>query len=337
MIEAMLYEPLSDKSVQCHLCSHRCKIKDGKRGICAVRENRDGKLYSLVYGKVVAEHVDPIEKKPLFNFWPGTLAYSIGTVGCNFRCKYCQNADISQFPIERSPHILGEERTPADIVRNAQSSGCASIAYTYTEPTIFFELAYETSVLAQKQGIKNVFVSNGYMTEEAARMIAPYLDAINIDLKGFTDDFYKKICGARLQPVLDSIRLMHELGIWVEVTTLIIPRHNDDESELRKIARFIKNIDPGIPWHVTRFYPTYKLLDQPPTPVETLRRAREIGLEEGLRYVYEGNVPGESGENTFCYQCGEELIDRVGMAMRFNKLRDRKCPKCGASIDGIGL
>jgi pyruvate formate lyase activating enzyme len=337
MHEAMLYESLAEKTVQCRLCSHRCKIKDGKRGICAVRENHDGKLYTLVYGRVIAEHIDPIEKKPLFHFYPGTTAYSIGTVGCNFRCKHCQNADISQFPIEYSPNIVGKERTPAEIVNAARQANCASIAYTYTEPTIFFEFAYDIAQLAAKEGIKSVFVSNGYMTEEAARTLAPCLDAINIDLKAFTDDFYKKICGARLQPVLDSIRLMVELGVWVEVTTLIIPHHNDSDSELREIARFIREVDPGIPWHVTRFHPTYKLTDEPPTPVETLRRARKIGIEEGLRYVYEGNVPGESGESTFCYQCGRELIRRRGMMMQSSHIRHQQCPDCGVEIDGVGI
>lgn len=337
MYEAMLYEPLADQTVKCRLCSHRCTIKEGKRGICAVRENHDGRLYSLVYGKVIADHIDPIEKKPLFNFYPGTTAYSIGTVGCNFQCKHCQNADISQFPIDYSPDIIGKERSPEDIVTAALNAGCAAIAYTYTEPTIFFEFAYEIALLAKKRGIKNVFVSNGYMTEETTRKLAPCLDAINIDLKAFTDDFYQKICGARLRPVLDTIRLMHELGIWVEITTLVIPNHNDGEAELREIARFIQHVDPGIPWHVTRFYPTYRLTHVPPTPVETLRLARNIGLEEGLRYVYEGNVPGESGENTFCHHCGRELIVRMGMSMRNNRIRDQKCPHCGTLIDGVGI
>ena len=337
MKEAMLYESMSENRVRCNLCSHHCKIHEGKRGICGVRENRGGKLYSLVYGKIVAEHIDPIEKKPLFNFLPGSRAFSIGTVGCNFYCKHCQNADISQYPHEHGGEIVGQDRRPEQIVASAKAAGCETIAYTYTEPTIFYEFAYDTAILAKKEGIKSVFVSNGYMTPESARQIGSYLDAINIDLKAFTDKFYKEVCGGRLKPVLETIRLMKELGVWVEVTTLIIPGLNDGEQELRDIARFVKGIGPDIPWHVTQFYPTYKIVDRPRTPVETLRRAREIGMEEGLRYVYEGNVPGEGGENTYCHACGALLIERFGLELIGNRLQDGKCPKCGIRIDGVGM
>ena len=337
MNEAMFYGEVSGNEVACNLCNHRCKIKEGGRGICGVRENRGGKLYSLVYGKIIAEHIDPIEKKPLFNFLPGSTAFSIGTVGCNFRCKHCQNFDISQYPHEHGGAVKGHDRTPEQIVAAAKAAGCETIAYTYNEPTIFYEFAYDTAVLAQKEGIKNVFVSNGYMSSEAAREIAPYLNAINIDLKAFTDKFYKKVCGARLNPVLETILLMKELDVWVEVTTLIIPGLNDGERELRNIARFVKNVGTGIPWHVSQFYPTYKLVDRPSTPVATLRRAREIGMEEGLHYVYEGNVIGETGENTYCCVCGALLIERYGLTLTRNRLRDGKCPECGAKIDGVGL
>jgi pyruvate formate lyase activating enzyme len=337
MNEAMLYGELAGNEVHCNLCNHRCKIKEGRRGICGVRENRGGKLYSLVYGKIIAEHIDPIEKKPLFNFLPGSMAFSIGTVGCNFRCKHCQNFDISQYPHEHGGGIIGHDRTPDQIVTAAKAAGCETIAYTYNEPTIFYEFAYDTAVLAQKEGIKNVFVSNGYMSSEAARQIAPYLDAINIDLKAFTDKFYKDVCGARLNPVLETILLMKELDVWVEVTTLIIPGLNDGEQELRNIARFVKSVGTGIPWHVSQFYPTYKLVDRPPTPVATLRRAREIGMKEGLHYVYEGNVLGEKGENTYCWVCGALLIERYGLTLTRNRLQDGKCPVCGTKIDGMGL
>jgi pyruvate formate lyase activating enzyme len=333
--EAMFYEKLDDKLVNCNLCSHRCrKIADSKRGICGVRENRDGKLYSLVYGKAVARSVDPIEKKPLFNFLPGSKSYSIATVGCNFRCDNCQNYDISQLPKERKM-IVGQDVSPEEIVSAAKRSNCASIAYTYSEPTIFFEYAYDIAKLAKKEGLKNVFVTNGYITEEALREIAPYLDAANIDLKSFSDDFYRKRCGARLQPVLDSIRLYKNLGIWIELTTLIIPTLNDSEDELQKIAEFIKEVGEDTPWHITQFYPTYKLIDLPRTPVATLRRAREIGLEAGLRYVYEGNVPGETGENTYCPKCGKVLIRRFGYQIQENKIKNSKCTYCGAKIDGV--
>jgi pyruvate formate lyase activating enzyme len=335
MKEAMFYEKLDDELVNCNLCSHRCrKIADSNRGICGVRENRDGKLYSLVYGKAVARSVDPIEKKPLFNFLPGSKTYSIATVGCNFRCDNCQNYDISQLPKERNI-IVGEDVSPEEIVSAAKRSNCASIAYTYNEPTIFFEYAYDIAKLAKKQGLKNVFVTNGYITEEALREIAPYLDAANIDLKSFSDDFYRKRCGARLQPVLDSIRLYKSLGIWIELTTLIIPTLNDSEEELQKIAEFIKDVGEDTPWHITQFYPTYKLIDLTRTPVATLRRAREIGLETGLRYVYEGNVPGETGENTYCPKCGKTLIHRFGYQIQENKIKSSKCPYCGEKIDGV--
>ena len=337
MKEAMIYEALDKNSVRCHLCNHQCMIKEGKRGVCGVRENREGILYSLVYGKLIAENIDPIEKKPMFNFLPGSRAFSIGTVGCNFRCKHCQNYDISQYPQEHGGSIAGRDCTPEDVVDSARSERCESIAYTYNEPTVFFEFALDTAILARKEGIKNVFVSNGYMSAEAVHELAPYLDGINIDLKGFTDKFYKNICGARLEPVLKSIQLMKDAGVWVEVTTLIIPGLNDGDEELLEIVRFIKSVGKEIPWHVTAFYPVYKMLDRPPTPVETLRRAREIGIREGLRYVYEGNVPGEGGENSFCYACGAILIKRYGMSLTQNRIKDGRCPDCGAEIDGVGI
>jgi pyruvate formate lyase activating enzyme len=287
-----------------------------------------------VYGKAVARSVDPIEKKPLFHFLPGSTTYSVATVGCNFRCGNCQNYDISQLPSVRGT-IVGEEVMPEEIVLAAKLSNCKSIAYTYSEPTIFFEYALDTAKLASKEGIKNVFVTNGYITPEALQEIAPYLDAANIDLKSFSDEFYRNNCGARLQPVLDSIKLHKKLGIWTEITTLIIPTLNDSETELRKIATFIKEVGEDIPWHITQFHPTYKLIDQPITPVTTLRKARQIGIEAGLRYVYEGNVPGENGENTYCHKCQKMLIYRRGYQILENKIKNSKCPYCGAKIDGV--
>ena len=336
MKEALFYENLDGK-VRCHLCNHHCVIKEGKRGICGVRENREGKLYSLVYGKSVAADIDPIEKKPFFNFYPGTTAYSVATMGCNFRGLNCQNWEISQMPAGKEGKIIGDELSPEEVVSNAKSMECKSIAYTYTEPTIFFEYAYDTAKLAHKEGIKNVFVTNGFTSTEAIKEIAPFLAAVNIDLKGFSEDLYHKLCGAKLQPVLDNIRLYKELGVWVEVTTLIIPGYSDDEHQLEEIAGFIKGIREDIPWHVTAFYPAFKLLDVPSTPVKTLRMARDIGLKAGLRYVYEGNIPGEGGENTYCYSCGELLIKRYGFDIMENKLAAGKCPKCKAGMDGIGL
>ena len=333
MKQAMFQEPKEGKKVLCGLCSHRCLISPGHRGICAVRENRDGTLVSLVYDRIIARNIDPIEKKPLFHFLPGSLSYSVATPGCNFRCKHCQNADISQLPRDRGGMVPGEPVSPAELVEDAQRHHCASISYTYTEPTIFFELAYDTAKLARKAGLKNVFVTNGYITPEALREISPFLDAANIDLKGFRDDFYRKVCGAKLQPVLDAIRLYKEFGIWIEITTLVIPGHNDSDEELTGIARFIRSVGADIPWHVSRFHPTYKLLDEPPTPVATLKRARQIGLDAGLRYVYEGNVPGE-GEDTLCWSCKETLIERVGFSVGTNNIENGKCRHCGAVIDG---
>ncbi len=337
MKEAMLYEKLSESKVKCTLCNHRCIIKDGRYGICGVRHNIGGALFSLVYDKVVALNIDPIEKKPIFQFFPGSKSYSIATVGCNFKCKHCQNSDISQFSKDKGQHIIGYKIEPKQIVKEAASSGCKSIAYTYTEPTIFFELAYETSKLAHLEGIKNIFVSNGFMTSEALKQISPYLDGINIDLKAFSERFYKEICGGRLEPVLENIRLAKKLGIWVEITTLIIPTLNDSRDELRHIAEFIKDVDRDIPWHISQFYPTYMLNDLPRTPLETLHMAREIGLKTGLHYVYEGNVPGRGNENTYCHQCGELLIERWGYSIRKNTISKGQCPSCSNSVAGVGL
>lgn len=335
MHEASFYRTEQDQKVVCGLCNHRCTIKPGKRGICGVRENREGKLYSLVYGQVAAEHIDPIEKKPLFHFQPGSRSYSISTVGCNFRCLHCQNYQLSQYPHMSDGQVNGTTRTPEEVVEAAVQAGCQSISYTYVEPTIFYEFARDCSKLAQERGLKNVFVSNGYMTQEVTRDLAPVLDGINIDVKAMTDDFYKKICKARLQPVLDTVKLMHELGVWVEVTTLLIPGLNDTSSELREIARFIKGVDPGIPWHVTAFHPTYRLTDRQSTPAETLQKARSIGIEEGLHYVFEGNIPGLGGENTLCPDCGEEVISRYGFSIRSNTLDKGRCSKCNTEIGGV--
>ena len=336
-MEALLYIPLKDHTVQCHLCSHRCIIKDGRRGICGVRENKNGCLETLVYDKIIASHIDPIEKKPLYHFYPGTLAYSIGTVGCNFKCRFCQNADIAHMPADYDGRIAGTLMTPENIVEGAIKGDCKSIAYTYNEPTVFFELAIATAKLAHEKNIKNVFVSNGYMTAEALEMASPYLDAANVDLKAFSDDFYKKMCNASLAPVLETLKKMKELDIFVEVTTLLIPGLNDDPGELKDLAAFIVNeLGDDTPWHVSRFHPTYKLTDRSPTPVETLRMARDIGIRAGLKYVYTGNVPGENSENTFCYDCGTQLIDRRGFHVAENRIIENKCPDCGAVIHGVG-
>ena len=334
MKEAYLYEKKDLNKVRCLLCSHNCLIKEGSRGICGVRENQRGTLMSLVYGKVIARHADPIEKKPLFHFLPGSQSYSIATVGCNFKCLFCQNADISQMPVDHK-RIWGEDMTPEIIVEDAVASRAATISYTYTEPTIYFELALDTSRLAEPKGLRNVFVTNGYMTEDCLREIGPLLHGANVDLKSFSDTFYKKQCGARLEPVLHSIKTMKELGVWVEVTTLLIPGMNDSREELSGLAGFLADLDPDIPWHISRFHPTYRLTHTPPTSVEIIHKTREIGYEMGLKYVYTGNLPGDEGEKTWCHECEELLIDRTGFMVRENRIKNSLCPSCGAKIPGV--
>lgn len=332
----MFYKKEAERAVRCALCNHRCLIKDGEKGICSVRENRSGTLYSLVYGQCISQAVDPIEKKPLYHFYPGTGSFSIATVGCNFRCKHCQNYGISQMPGDLGA-ITGKYVSPEKIVEAAKRSQCTSIAYTYTEPTIYYEYAYDIALLSNEHGLKNVFVTNGYISPEPLRQIQPFLDAANVDLKSFSDEFYRKVCGARLQPVLDILTLYKDLGIWLEITTLLIPTYNDSEYELESIAEFIAGLGRHIPWHISAYYPTYKLKNQPRTSAQALRRAREIGLEAGLRYVYVGNVPGDFGENTYCYSCGKLLIERAGFGIGHYHMFNARCPECNAAIDGIGL
>ncbi len=334
MKEAYLYEKLEDRNVRCHLCNHQCMIKEGRTGLCGVRENRAGTLISLVYGKVIASHCDPIEKKPLFHFLPGTRSYSIATVGCNFKCLFCQNSDISQMPSDHD-RIMGNAMTPEQIIKDALDFRSATISYTYTEPTIYFELAADTARMAVSKGLKNVFVSNGYMTEQCLEEIFPDLHAANVDLKAFNQSFYKEQCGAKLEPVLNTLQTMKRMGVWLEVTTLLIPGLNDSVEELRDLARFLADLDPNIPWHISRFHPTYQLTGISSTPPESIRRARDIGYEAGLTYVYSGNVPGDEGEKTFCHECGVLLIDRFGFNVIQNLIKEGHCPECGSEIPGV--
>lgn len=334
MKEAMFYRPLEEGRVECYLCHHRCHISPSKRGICGVRENRDGKLYSLVYGRAVSMNVDPIEKKPIFHLLPGSTSFSIATVGCNFRCLQCQNYEISQMPVDET-RIEGSFVSPAQIVSLAEKYRCRSISYTYTEPTIYFEYAYETSLLAKQKGIRNIFVTNGYMSKESLQTIQPYLDAANVDLKSFQEKFYKEVCGARLKPVLENLKLMREWGIWVEITTLVIPTLNDSDEEFEQIARFILSLGPEVPWHISAFYPTYRMLNLPRTPASALHRARKIGMRVGLRYVYCGNIPGEEGEDTYCPHCGQRIIERIGFRVLKNDVDQGVCRHCRNPIDGI--
>jgi pyruvate formate lyase activating enzyme len=359
--EARYYEPLADKKVLCTLCPHDCRIADGGRGVCAVRYNVGGKLYTLVYDRVVARNLEPIEKKPLFHFHPGSTAYSIATVGCCLRCAFCQNWQISQWPKEHLPkriddcgnehdaepicprlanfamEVPGEPVTPAQIVQAALDSGAHTIAYTFTEPTIFYELALDTARLAKAQGLKNVFVTSGYINEAPQRELAQVLDEANVDLKFFREESYRHISRVKLQPILDAIRRYRELGVWLEVTTLVIPGINDSDAELKEIADFLCALSPEIPWHISRFYPAHEMRDVPLTPVATVERAEAIGRAAGLRYVYAGNVPGEGGESTHCPGCGTLLIERYGFYVLSNRVREGRCPDCGRVIAGVGM
>jgi pyruvate formate lyase activating enzyme len=321
-----------DGIVQCGLCHQNCRIRPDHRGLCGVRENQNGNLMTLVYGKLVAANVDPIEKKPLFHFLPGSLAYSIATAGCNFRCLHCQNSDISQLPRETG-RIPGDYVSAEKVVADAIDIGCESIAYTYTEPTVFFEYAFDVATLARRSGLKNVFVSNGYIEEKPAQKIIPLLDAINIDLKG-DDQFYKKVCGARIEPVEKNIELFWKKGVWVEVTTLIIPGYNDSPEVLEELASFLAGVSLDMPWHISAFYPMYKMSGVARTGIESLRRAIDAGERAGLKYVYAGNIPGVS-ENTLCPECKETEIERQGYRIMRNSVRDGHCSQCGSPLAGV--
>ena len=336
MKEALLYQKLEGGQVRCQLCAHYCVIANGKKGVCQVRENRDGTLYTLVYGRTITQNVDPIEKKPLYHFYPGSQAFSIGTPGCNMHCDWCQNWEISQMPREQH-FIAGHELSPAGIVAAARKSACRSIAYTYTEPTIFFEYSYDTARLAREAGIANVYVSNGYMSAEMLELFHPWLDAANIDLKAFRDETYRKYAGGRLQPVLDSLKKIHDYGIWLEITTLVIPGVNDDPQELQEIAEFIATeLGTETPWHISRYFPQYKLQQTPPTPPETLHQAVEIGQKAGLKYVYLGNLNEET--DTHCPACSKLLIRRSGFGISSNQVdKNGCCPDCGERSAGVGM
>ena len=337
MKEALLYQKTDNNNVRCNLCAHRCIINPGKAGICMVRENIDGILYTKVYGRTIAQHIDPVEKKPLYHFYPGSKAYSVATPGCNFHCQFCQNWDISQLT---HSEILesGHDVTPEQIVWNTKQTGCKSIAYTYTEPTIFFEYSYDTARLAHEAGLKNVYVSNGFMTHEMLDLINPYLDAVNIDLKAFREETYRRIIGARLQPVLDNLKKIKQMNIWLEVTSLIIPGINDDPKEIRDMADFVAGeLGLDVPWHISKFFPAYKMKEVPATPLKTLLAAKEIGMEAGLNYVYIGNTANTGDMNTKCPQCGYMLIERMNFWIIKNNIKEGHCPNCGTQIAVVGL
>ena len=331
MKEALHYTVRDDGKVQCRLCPHHCVLSDGKRGICRVRENRGGKLYSLVYEMPCAIHVDPIEKKPLYHFLPGSLSMSVGTAGCNMTCMHCQNWELSNSDPEKIPCSRLDTDT---LVSRSREQDCRSIAYTYNEPGINYEYVLEASKKARDNGLKNVLVTNGYLEIDPGKQLYPFIDAANVDLKGFNDSFYRKICGAKLQPVLDTLKLLKEMNVWIEVTTLVIPGYNDSDEEIEKMCKWIvENLGKEYPLHFSAYYPAHKLQDAPPTPIGTLERARDIAVDEGIRYVYLGNV--RTPAVTMCPSCGEEVLSRNIFRMSANKLDDGKCNNCGTTLPGV--
>jgi len=333
MKKAMLSESLEQRQLRCRLCAHACRLKPDQTGICGVRQNIEGELYTLTYDRVAALHTDPIEKKPLYHFLPGSPSFSLGTMGCNFSCSFCQNHTLSC--IETPEQITGESIPPRRLVAMAERAGCRSIAYTYSEPTIFFELMLDTARIARDAGLKNVMVTNGYMSATALEALQPYLDGANVDLKAFTDEFYRTQCGARLQPVLDTIERMKAAGIWIEVTTLLIPGLNTDEEALGNLIEFIRGIDPEIPWHVSRFFPTHRLTDRPATPEDMIFHALSLGRTAGLKYVYGGNLSSTGWSHTDCPACGQRLIQRNGYSTRIIGLENGRCAHCSAPLAGI--
>jgi pyruvate formate lyase activating enzyme len=331
---ALLWRPLKENTVQCRLCSHFCRIDAGKTGLCGVRRNDGGRLVSLSHDCIAALNLDPVEKKPLFHFLPGSTTLSLGTPGCNLDCAFCQNWTLSQPPRQGLP-IEGRAIPPREIVRMAHTSGAASIAYTYSEPTVFFELMLETATLARRDGLANIMVSNGFQSPECIDALDGFIQAANIDLKAFREEFYRDVCGARLKPVLDNLVHMRRLGWHLEVTTLVIPDENDSDTELRDIARFLRaELGPDVPWHVSRFHPCHRMANHRPTPLDTLRRAWDIGRAEGLQHIFVGNVPGSGLENTVCPGCGKTVVERSGFTVLRNRLRLGACPECGREVIG---
>ncbi|OPY23583.1 MAG: pyruvate formate lyase-activating enzyme 1 [Methanobacterium sp. PtaU1.Bin097] len=329
--EAILYEKV-DNALNCKICQRRCIISPGKTGFCQMRENVDDKIYSLNYAAVSSAAVDPIEKKPLFHFYPGSMVFSLGSVGCNFRCRHCQNWGISQAELENTPT---RDMLPEDAIRLTKEYECKSIAWTYNEPTMWFEYTLDSAKIARKEDIKTIYVTNGYMSEESFQEIKPYLDAANIDLKGMTEKFYQDLCEARLEPVLDTIVKMHDAKIHIEITNLMIPGYNDSDEDIRSLVKFMADeVGVEVPLHFTRFFPQYQMQELPPTEIKYLEKAHKIARDAGMKYVYIGNVPTADGENTYCPECGETVIQRNGFSVMSDKIKEtRKCPRCKADID----
>ena len=330
---AMHWKPLAEERVRCTLCPRQCTVADMERGYCGVRENRGGRYYTLVYARPCALHVDPIEKKPLFHFLPGTKAFSIATAGCNLKCRFCQNWRISQ---SRPEQVESVHVSPARTVAYARRTGSRSIAYTYSEPTIFYEYMHDTAKIGRTKGVHSVMISNGYMQPDAMKQLAEHLSAVKVDLKAFTEKFYREVCSGHLKPVLATLKLLKKLGMWTEIVVLVVPTLNDAPKEIAEMCDWVASeLGPDVPLHFTRFHPTYKIRNLPPTPVRTLERCRRTGLDKGLRYVYAGNVPGHPGENTYCPKCGKPVITRLGFRIAEMNLTDGTCAACGTPIAGV--
>jgi pyruvate formate lyase activating enzyme len=332
-VEARHYNKLQNLKVECQLCPRKCKVADRERGACGVRENRGGTYYTLVYSRVCSKNVDPIEKKPLFHFLPGSPAYSIATPGCNFECRFCQNWEIAQFRPEQVQSVL---MTPQRVVSGAKVSDCTIIAYTYSEPVIFYEYMFDCAKAGNKDGMHSVMISNGYIEEKPLRELCQVLSAVKIDLKAFTEKFYKDICSGELKPVLRTLEILKENGIWFEIVVLIIPTLNDSPDEISRMSDFIvTKLGPDVPVHFTRFHPTYKIKNLPPTPVETLEKARTIAMGKGMHYPYVGNVWGHPAESTYCPGCKKPVIRRIGFQILENRISNGKCQGCGTKIAGV--
>ncbi len=331
--KAMFWEELPENHVKCVLCPRECDVAEVERGYCGVRENQEGKYQTLVYGALCSANIDPIEKKPLFHYLPATTAFSVATVGCNIECKFCQNWQISQF---RPEQVDSRHVPPQQLVSACKGRGCPTIAYTYSEPVIFYEYMHDSAKLAKEQGVGSVMISNGYIQEKPLRQLCEQLTGVKIDLKAFTEKFYADTCAGELKPVLDTLEILKDIGIWFEIVVLVVPTLNDSPDEIRDMSRWVMDhLGPDVPMHFTRFHPTYRIKNLPRTPVPTLERCREIALEAGVHYVYCGNVSMHPGENTYCHNCQHELIGRMGFRIRFNRITNGKCPKCDTSIPGV--
>jgi pyruvate formate lyase activating enzyme len=332
-VEALFYRRLRDNMVRCELCPRRCVVSEGSRGTCGVRENRRGTYYTLVYSNPCALNNDPIEKKPLFHFRPGTSAYSLATAGCNLSCRFCQNWEISQFRPEQVP---SRYLPPGQVVASALSEKSQNIAFTYSEPIIFYEYLRDTCIAARDTGLGRVMISNGYIQKSPMQQLLPHLDAVKVDFKAFSESYYRDICGAHLSPVLSTLQTIKDAGVWLELVMLVVPTLNDSEREIDGMTRWIvQKLGPDVPIHFTRFSPMYKLRNLPPTPVATLLKAREIAMGNGVRYAYAGNVPGHPSENTLCPFCKSTLIRRDGYYVAFNRISGGRCNQCGRQIAGV--